>query len=433
LNTYKEALDYLTGHLPMFQRIGAAAYKANLDNTLALSEKLGNPHKKTRCIHIAGTNGKGSVSNLVASTLQTAGYKTGLFTSPHLRDFRERIRVNGKKIPKAYVAGFVNTLKPFFEETKPSFFEMVFNLAMKYFEDEQTDVAVIETGMGGRLDSTNIITPVLSVITNIGYDHTKFLGETLHQIATEKAGIIKKNVPVIIGETHSLTREVFISAANHASSAIIFADQHLSTSNIRISNYKPGGIYMNISLAEGKDLFHDLFCPLGGVYQSRNIPTAIQACLWLNDLGFDISKENIRKGFRHVNKLTSFAGRWQILGHQPLTICDTAHNADGLYFVMEQLLALEKEKLHIVFGMVDDKDIEAILSLLPSDAAYYFCKPDVPRGLCSAMLTKAAADKNLRGTDCGFVDAAINKAKENAGENDVIFIGGSTFVVAEAL
>ena len=413
---YRQTMQYLYDQLPMFQRIGAAAYKADLDNTVALCKILGNPENHFISVHIAGTNGKGSTSHLIASVLQSAGLKTGLYTSPHLKDFRERIRINGKKIPKSYVTAFVKRYKRHFSQIHPSFFEYTAVMAFRYFSDEKVDIAVIETGMGGRLDSTNVITPALSVITNISHDHTAFLGDTLQKIAGEKAGIIKQGIPVVIGETQDEVAEVFLTKAAAMQAPIIFADQNPDRDGVPVGR---DGVPVQ--------------SPLKGAYQQKNIITAYQAIQVLRQAGFNITEENIRHGFRNVIRQTGIIGRWQVLSGKPRTICDIGHNEAGIRYILEQLEQERYEKLHWVFGMVNDKDADSILKLLPRDAIYYFCKANIPRGLDAGELGKRAGDFGLQGEVYPSVREAFVAAKTNAAEDDLVFIGGSTFIVAEVL
>lgn len=423
---YKETLNYMFSQLPMYQRVGKAAYKANLDNTIALCNHLNNPQKEFKSIHIAGTNGKGSAAHIIASILQAAGYKTALYTSPHLKDFRERIKINGEMIPEETVIQFVKKHKTIFKEIKPSFFEMTVGLAFQYFAHEKVDIAIIETGMGGRLDSTNIITPLLSVITNIGYDHTQFLGDTLEKIAAEKAEIIKKNIPVVIGETQPEIEHLFINKAKTQNSQLSFADQVFETK--LLSNTNSGTEY---DVWKNSELFIDhLECPLLGLYQSKNIVTAIQAMDILGDT-FGIGTKTIIEGIENVKMNTGFRGRWQILSNNPLTISDVGHNKDGISNVVQQIRQCKFNKLHFVLGMVDDKNITEMLNLLPHEAIYYFCKADIPRGLDEELLQEAAHKAGLNGKTYSSVREAYNVAVNNADSSDLVFIGGSTFVVAE--
>ncbi|HBK84156.1 MAG TPA: tetrahydrofolate synthase [Flavobacterium sp.] len=400
---YKETTEWLFSQLPMYQTQGAIAYKEDLTNTIALVNHLQNPENKIKTIHVAGTNGKGSTSSLLASIFQEAGYKVGLYTSPHLKDFRERIKINGIQISEDYVVHFIAQNKPFFEQNKLSFFEMTVGLAFQYFADENVDIAIIEVGMGGRLDSTNVITPLVSVITNIGFDHTQFLGNTLELIATEKAGIIKKNVPVVIGEYNSLTKPVFVSKAHKMNSSIYFAQDNKIES---------------------------LPCGLHGDYQQQNIKTVLQTITLVKNQ-FQITPTHIKNGLLHVVKNTGLFGRWQQLSTNPLIVCDTAHNAHGLQIVMNQIKKHSFNQLHFVIGVVNDKDLDSILPLLPKKAKYYFCKPNVPRGLEAHILKDFAFKYKLKGEVYNSVSDAFDYAKLTAASDDFIFIGGSTFVVAE--
>lgn len=423
--TYLETLDYLFQQLPMFHRIGAAAYKANLNNTLRIAELLDHPENKFKSIHIAGTNGKGSTSHMLASVLQSAGYKTGLYTSPHLKDFRERIRINGVMIPESNVVDFVNRYDKQFEIVHPSFFEWTVGLAFDYFAKEEVDIAVIETGLGGRLDSTNIITPLVSVITNIGLDHTNLLGDTMEKIAVEKAGIIKDHVPVVIGEHDERTAHVFIEKAHSTSSELFFADKIL-----KAVKYETG----IVSIYRNEELLHDyLQLDLKGDYQLKNVITILQALQVLANTGISILNRYIRQGLNNVKSNTGLMGRWQVISDKPLTICDVAHNEEGLKHVIQQIHATPHKDLHIVFGVVNDKDITSMLRRLPSQAVYYFCRADIPRALDSTELTKQAAAAGLTGKAYLTVAEALNAAKQNAKQDDLIYIGGSTFVVAEVL
>lgn len=431
--TYQETIQYLYASQPAFHLVGAAAYKPGLDNTYRLMAHLGNPHERLRAVHIAGTNGKGSTSHLIAATLQAQGYKVGLFTSPHLVDFRERIRISGEMIPEEMVIEFVENNRAFLDEVRPSFFETTMALAFWYFAEQQVDIAVIEVGLGGRLDSTNILTPLLSVITNIGIDHTEFLGTTLAQIANEKAGIIKSHIPCIIGETHPETQEVFL---NRARECDILGDG-LETTECRIWFADQCGYMRRRRLKEAP------VCQLQGSYQEKNQQTAFVALQVLyNYCDITISPEAIATGFAQVCSLTGLRGRWEILSESPLTICDTGHNSHGIRYVVEQLktengkLKTEKGKLHIVFGMVSDKDIDVVLSLLPEEAVYYFTQPNTSRALPAAELqAKWHALHPMHKYNMCFdsICNAIAAAKEQAIAEDIIFIGGSNYVVGEAL
>ncbi len=401
--TYQEVLDWMFVQLPMYQREGKTAFKKDLTNILALSKELGFPEKKFKSIHVGGTNGKGSTSHMIASVLQEAGYKVGLYTSPHLKNFTERIRINGKEISEQKVIDFIVNNNEFLKKQRLSFFEMTVGMAFNYFAEEKVDIAIIEVGLGGRLDSTNIINPEISVITNIGLDHTQFLGETLPEIAFEKAGIIKKDIPVVVGERQKEVEHVFIEKSSKINSEITFAsDDHL--------NYKT-------------DLLGD--------YQLNNVKTTVIALDKLKD--FKISEENKRVGLLNVVKNTNFKGRWQVLQEKPKVICDTAHNKEGLFYVLNQLKNEEYEKLHIVLGVVSDKKLEEILPMFPEKAQYYFCKPDIPRGMDEKKLQKDAKKNNLIGERFDSVNQAYKKARSVLKDKDVLFVGGSTFVVAEII
>lgn len=427
---YQQTIDYLFSQLPIFQRVGAAAYKANLSNTLALCKILGNPEKKFDSIHIAGTNGKGSVSHILASILQEAGYKVGLYTSPHLKDFRERIRINGAKIPKEKVIGFVENYKQVFAKIKPSFFEYTFGLAVDYFAEEKVDVAIMETGMGGRLDSTNVVKSILSVITNIGFDHTQFLGDTLQKIAIEKAGIIKPSVPVVIGETQEEIQNIFIETARMNQSKIYFADNEYS-----LKPKQSIDIFVDeFDVFRKSEFFiNGLQTDLKGNYQTKNFITVLKTIDLLQKIDFSITEDQIKQGFKYTKKNTGFVGRWNILNKTPLIICDTGHNVNGISEVVSQLKQIHYNKLHFVIGLVDDKNIEPILDLLPKEAIYYFCKANIPRGLDQYELQSIAEQKQLFGMAYSSVVKAFKNAQLQANPDDLIFIGGSTFVVAEVL
>ena len=426
---YNEALNFLYEQLPMYQRIGAAAYKNNLDNSLALDEWFNHPHKKFKTIHIAGTNGKGSVSHLLASILQEAGYCTGLYTSPHLLDFRERIKINGEMIPKEKVVSFVTENKGIIEQIKPSFFEMTVAMAFNHFADSKVEIAVIETGLGGRLDSTNIITPVLSIITNIGFDHTDLLGTTLKEIAREKAGIIKQGTPVIIGQLQEEVFQVFYEKSYFAEAPMYIADDTYRTDVTNVcADYKTIDVYRNDEF-----YFSGLKLPLLGDYQEKNLKTVLKAVTLTIESGFQIKPEDVINGVKNVIKNTGLKGRWQILSSNPTIVCDTGHNEDGIKEVVSQLEKYDYEKLHIVFGVVKDKDVTTILNLMPRKAIYYFTRADIPRSLPAQELKEKAENFGLKGEKFDSVKEAFNEAKKNAGLNDLIFIGGSTFVVAEVL
>ncbi|MDD2798702.1 MAG: bifunctional folylpolyglutamate synthase/dihydrofolate synthase [Bacteroidales bacterium] len=422
---YEQTIKYLYSRLPVYQRTGASAYKEGLDNSLALDKYLNYPHRKYKTIHVGGTNGKGSTSHLLAAILQKAGYKTGLYTSPHLVDFRERIRVNGEMISQDFVVDFVSKHRAFSEQISPSFFELTMMMAFDYFAHCEVDVAIIEVGLGGRLDSTNIITPIVSVITNISFDHVQFLGDTLPKIATEKAGIIKKNVPVIIGEATGEVRSVFEKKAHEMSSTIRFAQED---NPILKSEKESSGRWRFET-----NRFGEIIGELGGLCQDKNAATVLATVEELIHSGFAIDNEVIHIGFSNVCTLTGLQGRWQQLDESPRIICDTAHNEGGIQYVVEQLSSEIYERLHIVLGMVNDKDIRRVLSLLPTDATYYFSKASVPRALNAFELQSMAALNGLIGTAYATVKEAILASRKNAEPNDLIFVGGSTFVVADAL
>lgn len=425
---YSETLDYLYSRLPMYQRIGAAAYKADLKNTVALCKALHHPEKKFRSIHIAGTNGKGSTSHMLAAILQAAGYKTGLYTSPHLKDFRERIRISGAMIPEAAVISFVEANKSSFEKIDLSFFEWTVGLCFDYFAGEKVDIAVVETGLGGRLDSTNVITPEIAVITNISLDHTNLLGKTLQEIATEKAGIIKEGIPVIIGEEDAATKEIFVKRAAETHSLISFPSQH---ARVDVTREKMDSLELDVML-NGKD-YKNLVLDLTGSYQLKNILGVLETVQQLKKSGWKISDENIYSALRNVKALTGLMGRWQKISDHPLTVCDVGHNEAGIREVVSQLSKTTFEHLHVVIGMVNDKDLSSVLSLLPKDAAYYFCKASIPRGLDAELLSQQAEKFSLNGKVFSSVQSAVHAAQTAAGKNDLVFVGGSTFVVAEAI
>lgn len=426
---YQETLDWMFNKLPMYQRIGGAAYKADLNNTIALLNLLGNPHHDFKSVHIAGTNGKGSTSHTLASIFQEAGYKTGLYTSPHLRDFRERIRINGEMIPQDQVVDFVEKHKDSFEKMQLSFFEMTVGMAFDYFSKEKVDIAIVEVGMGGRLDSTNLITPEISVITNIGLDHVQFLGDTLEKIAWEKAGIIKESIPVVIGETQPETRPVFEKKAAECHSPIFFADQIFDCDKIHIESKT----LQKYDLWKNNELYLEACeIPLMGNYQRKNLTTVICAIDLLREQ-FQLSDNDIRDGIANVIRNTHLMGRWQILNDDPLTIADTGHNVDGIREVISQLAEMNYNKLHFVIGMVNDKDIDHILQLLPHHCEYYFCKADIPRGLDAKILAEKAFELGLRGKVYDSVRDAYQSAVNAAHFDDVVFVGGSNFVVAEVV
>ncbi|MBX2946917.1 MAG: bifunctional folylpolyglutamate synthase/dihydrofolate synthase [Cyclobacteriaceae bacterium] len=418
--TYQQTLDFLYASLPMFQRVGAVAYKKDLTNTLELCRMLGDPHRKFKSIHVAGTNGKGSTSHMLASVLQSAGYKTGLYTSPHLKSFTERIKINGEEVTEQFVIDFVERIKPHIETLRPSFFEITVAMAFDYFARHPVDIAVIETGLGGRLDSTNVITPVVSVITNIGYDHMDLLGNTLEQIATEKAGIIKQDVPVVISETQPDLAGLFKSVARAHAARIHFADEDITCRRTSTG-------VMECSVNHVNESFN---LPLLGNYQQRNVSGVLKALQVLQSLGYSISLDQIKHGLEHVVTQTGLKGRWQQLGQAPLTVCDTGHNIDGVKMIVEQIETLDYRRLHMVWGMVKDKDREAILNVLPREACYYFCQANIPRALDAHTLANEAMEFMLMGEVVPDVNEALSKARSRASAEDLIFIGGSTFVVA---
>ncbi|WP_321306526.1 folylpolyglutamate synthase/dihydrofolate synthase family protein [Marinifilum fragile] len=427
--TYQETLDYMFTQLPMYQRTGKAAYKANLDNTLALDAYFNHPHKKFKTVHVAGTNGKGSVSHSIASVLQKSGFKVGLYTSPHLRDFRERIKINGQVISESAVVDFIGNHKAKFEELKPSFFEMTVALAFEYFASEEVDIAVIEVGLGGRLDSTNIISPLVSVITNISKDHTNLLGNDICDIAKEKAGIIKSGVPVVIGERQEFVEDVFINIARERESNILFAEDMYEFRNAKINVGKQELNYFSTQQLENVLIE----CDLLGKYQQKNIRTAICALEQLKSQGLNISDENIHSGLSQIVKETGLLGRWQVLQENPKIICDTGHNSAGIREIIEQIGMTDYRKLNIVFGLVDDKNTDEVLSLMPKEANYYFTRASIPRALNEIKLQELASAYDLRGKAYSTVAEALDAAKSDAEKEDMIFVGGSTFVVAEVV
>ena len=424
---YSETIAYLFNSTPVFEQIGAKAYKDDLHNTRILDEHFQHPHRNYKTIHVAGTNGKGSCSHSLATLLQAKGYKVGLYTSPHIKDFRERIRVNSACISEQYVVDFVEKERTFFEPLHPSFFELTTAMALKYFADEQkVEVAVIEVGMGGRLDCTNIIHPDLSVITNISFDHMQFLGDTLVKIASEKAGIIKKNTPAVVGETNSETKPVFMSKAREVSAPLTFAEEEqlLKSASIDESGYQ---IYQTAD-------YPDLRGELGGLYQLRNTNTLLSVLRKLKEIGYTrIGERDVRTGFAHVTEMTGLMGRWQKLGDRPTMICDAGHNAGGFEYITKQLKEQRYKTLRIVIGMVNDKDIDGILSLLPQEAVYYFTRADIQRALPERRLKAAAVEAGLKGDTYPDVASAVKAAKDEAADDDFIYVGGSCFVVADLL
>lgn len=422
---YSETLTYLYNSAPLFQHIGKDAYKEGLTNTHLLDEHFGHPHHNFRTIHVAGTNGKGSCSHTIAAVLQAAGYKTGLYTSPHLIDFRERIRVNGQPISQEFVVDFVEQHRAFFEPLHPSFFELTTAMAFLYFAQEEVDIAVIEVGLGGRLDCTNIIHPDLCVITNISFDHVQFLGNTLAKIATEKAGIIKPQTPVVIGETTPETKPVFLQKATEMQAPIHFAEEEQFVQQVEYT--KDGHcLYQTTN-------YPDLIGELGGFCQEKNTNTILSALQCLQQAGYHINESHIREGFANVCKLTGLMGRWQRLEEHPTIICDTGHNVGGISYITKQLAIQKYDKLHLVIGMVNDKDISGVLKLLPSEASYYFTQASVQRALPAGKVKELAQTFNLHGEAYPDVKSALIAAKEKAAPEDLIFIGGSSFIVADLL
>lgn len=423
--TYQETLTYLYNSAPLFQHVGKAAYKEGLENTLALDEYFGHPHRKFRTIHVAGTNGKGSCSHTLAAILQSAGYRVGLYTSPHLVDFRERIRINGIPVSQEFVVDFVDKHRSFFEPLHPSFFELATAMAFHYFATQQVDVAVIEVGLGGRLDCTNIIHPDLCLITNISFDHVQFLGNTLAKIAGEKAGIIKPSVPVVIGETTPETKPVFQQKAAQVNAPIFFAEEEhplLSALHDESGNY----VYQTTR-------YHDLKGELGGICQEKNTNTLLTALPLLEQQGYHITETDIRNGFAHVCELTGLMGRWQKLSSHPTIVCDTGHNVGGIQYIVKQLSFQKYKQLHIVMGMVNDKDISGVLAMLPKDAIYYFTQASVQRALPAEKVKELASSYGLSGDAYPDVKTAVEAAQKRADADDFIFVGGSSFIVADLL
>jgi len=425
---YLQTIDYLFSQLPMFSRTGAAAMTKDLTNTIALLDLLDNPQNKFKTIHIGGTNGKGSTSHMLAAVLQSAGYKTGLYTSPHLKDFRERIRINGEMISKGVVVDFVEKYRADFESIKPSFFEMTVALCFDVFAQQRVDFGVIEVGLGGRLDSTNVINPLLSVITNIGWDHMNLLGDTLPLIAAEKAGIIKPGVPAIIGERQAEVQDVFLQRAVEQSAPIIFASDVWTV----IADPQATSNLIDITASSASKTL-PLKLDLTGTYQLKNVKAVLCAIDELRSQGYTITDEHIQTGLGNVKGLTDLHGRWETLSTKPLTICDTGHNPDGIAEVLQNIARVKYEQLHFVIGMVNDKDSGKVLSMLPKNATYYFCRPDIPRGLEAESLKENAESFDLTGDVYATVKAALLAAQQAAGANDLVFVGGSTFVVAEVV
>jgi dihydrofolate synthase/folylpolyglutamate synthase len=428
---YQETLDYLYAQLPMFTRVGSSAYKADLTNTLTLCALVDNPQNKFKSVHVAGTNGKGSTSHMLAAVLQAAGYKTGLYTSPHLRDFRERIRINGEMMPQQDIVNFVADYKADFERIEPSFFEMTVALAFDHFAKNNVDIAVIEVGLGGRLDSTNIITPLVSIITNIGWDHMNLLGDTLPLIAGEKAGIIKPNIPVIIGEYQKIVAPVFEQKAEKEHSPITFASECW---DIEVKDKSDKYLTLTATpkpTTDNRQLTTDL--DLTGSYQLKNVKTVLTAVTELRKQGFNITDAHVQTALKNVQGITGLQGRWQTLSTNPLTICDTGHNPEGIQEVLKNIASVKYNHLHFVMGVVNDKDVSKILKMLPQAATYYFCRPDIPRGLDAASLQAQAFEAGLKGEVYRSVKEALLAAQSAAQNGDLVFVGGSTFVVAEVV
>jgi dihydrofolate synthase/folylpolyglutamate synthase len=425
--TYQQTIEYLFSRLPMYSRIGAAAFKKDLTNTITLCGHLGNPHHKFKSIHIAGTNGKGSVSHMLAAILQMAGYKTALYTSPHLKDFRERIKVNGAEINEEFIIDFTEKIKPLIEEIEPSFFEITVAMAFDYFAKQEVDVAVVEVGLGGRFDSTNIITPELSVITNIGWDHMNILGDSLEKIAFEKAGIIKTGVPVVIGEIIVETKPIFENIAAEKN-----APFHLATKERTVAGWKWEKHELVVEIAEQGKTDHKKYnLDLPGIYQSKNLLTVLEACSVLKDLEYDIGENEIRQGLQKAKKLTGLHGRWEVIHENPTIVLDVGHNEDGIKQIVQQIELTTHHELHIIIGMVKDKEIDTVLPLLPHSANYYFTQAHIPRALPAKMLKEKAGEFNLKGKVIPDVNEAIKEARSKAHKDDLILVCGSVFLVGE--
>lgn len=422
---FQETLEYMYRLLPMYQRIGNTAFKKDLTNTIRLLDLLGNPHRKFKSIHIAGTNGKGSSAHMLASILQTAGYKTGLYTSPHLKRFTERIKIDGKEVDEPFVCDFIEKLQKPIEEIRPSFFEITVAMAFEYFAKREVDIAVVEVGLGGRFDSTNVLQPIISLITSISYDHMDMLGNTLSEIAFEKAGIIKEHVPVVISEKQDEITPVFLNKASEMQAALFFADSEYKVS--RNTELRDSFHY----LVEHGDQHFEMQSDLGGQYQVKNIPGVLKVASLLNNMNYSIQPQHLDDGLKNVCKNTGFKGRWQKIGTKPLTICDTAHNEDGVRQLMAQIATTSFEKLHIIWGSVEGKDIEKNMCHLPTSALYYFCEANIPRAMKTEVLMAQAEKMGLTGVACGNVNTALETARDCAGVNDLIVVTGSNFIVAE--
>jgi len=424
---YQQTIDYLFSRLPMFSRIGTAAFKKDLINIRRLCEFLGNPYTKFKSIHIAGTNGKGSVSHMLAAILQTAGYKTGLYTSPHLKDFRERIRLNGEMVEENFIIAFTEKIKPLIEEIEPSFFEITVAMAFEYFAENKVEIAVLETGLGGRFDSTNIITPELSVITNIGWDHMNILGDTLEKIAFEKAGIIKQNTPVVVGETLPKIENVFVRVAKEKNAPLSIASEKRQAIGWHWKKHE-----LIVEVAEQNKTDHQLYrLDLPGIYQTKNLITVLETCARLEQQGWRIKEEDVKKGLQQTKKITDLHGRWEVIHPHPLIVLDVAHNEDGIKMLMEQVEIMDHDHLHIVLGIVKDKEPEKILPLFPKLANYYFTKANIPRAMNAEILKQKAGLFELRGEVYTDVNAAIKAAFAKAAKNDLILICGSVFLIGE--
>jgi dihydrofolate synthase/folylpolyglutamate synthase len=425
--TYKETLDFLFRSLPMFSRVGVSAFKKDLTNTLRLCEFIGNPQQNFKTIHIAGTNGKGSTSHMLAAILQSAGYKTGLYTSPHLKDFRERIKVNGEMCTESFVIDFTNRIQPLIQEIQPSFFEITVAMAFEYFALAQVDIAIIEVGLGGRLDSTNIITPELSIITNIGWDHMNLLGNSLEMIAFEKAGIIKESIPVVIGEYTSITRPIFEKKAAESHAKILWANEERWVSDFNIAAH-----HIDIQVVEKRnDERTNYQLDLPGIYQTKNLLTVLSAIDILNQQNWNISHTTIQKALAHIKKLTGLHGRWEVIQEKPLLVLDVAHNEDGIKQIVRQIELIAAQEIHIVIGMVKDKEIDRVLDLLPKNAHYYFTKAPIPRALDENILMQEANKRKLIGNCFPLINDAVQNALYHAKEDDLVLVCGSVFVVGE--
>jgi dihydrofolate synthase/folylpolyglutamate synthase len=424
---YKETIDYLTGRLPMFSRVGSAAFKKDLTNTFKLCSYLGDPQKKFKSIHVAGTNGKGSVSHMLAAILQTAGYKTGLYTSPHLKDLRERIKVSGKMTEEKFVTDFTNRIRSLAEEIEPSFFEITVAMAFEYFAEQKVDVAVIEVGLGGRFDSTNVITPELSVITNIGWDHMNMLGDSLDKIAFEKAGIIKENIPAVVGEVLPETKDVFIQKAKEKNAPLSIASQRRQATNWHWEKQE-----LVVEVSEQHKTDHQIYhLDLTGIYQVKNLLTVLEACFQLRQLGWNTGEKIMQKALPNVKKITGLHGRWEIIHHKPDVVLDVAHNVDGIKQIAEQIEVTDYRQLHLIIGMVKDKEVEKVISLLPREADYYFTKAHIPRALPEDQLAIKAKSIGLEGETFADVNTALQAALAKAHKEDLILICGSVFLVGE--